>query len=130
VILADSSIWIDFLRGTPSTASDELDERLVEQDVMMCGPVATEVLTGAPAGERIRLWDSFAALAWADLGRADWFVAGDVRADLRARGVQVSLPDVLIATAAVNRATLWTRDHHFESIAGVLDGLDLRLLDG
>lgn len=88
------------------------------------------MLTGAPPAQRIRLWDTFAALAWADLKRADWFVAGDVRAELHARGVEVSLPDALIATAAVNRATLWTRDRHFESIAGVLDGLELRLLDG
>jgi predicted nucleic acid-binding protein len=43
--------------------------------------------------------------------------------------VQVSLPDVLIAAAAVRRATLWTRDRHFERIAEVLEHLDVRLID-
>ena len=68
-------------------------------------------------------------MAWADIARSDWFVAGDLRAELRARGVQVSLADVLIASAALNRATLWTRDRAFDEIATVLDGLDLRLLE-
>ena len=31
--------------------------------------------------------------------------------------------------AALNRATVWTRDRHFESIATVLEQLDVRLLD-
>ena len=44
MILADTSLWIDFLRGTPSAAADELDDRLAEHEVLMCGPVATEIL--------------------------------------------------------------------------------------
>jgi predicted nucleic acid-binding protein len=129
VILADTSLWIDFLRGTSSAGADELDERLADHEVLMCGPVATEILTGVDADERLRLWEVFTALAWADLDRSDWFQAGDVRASLRERGIAVSLPDVLIAVAACNRATLWARDQHFASIADVLGPLDLRLLD-
>ena len=40
MILADTSVWIDYPRGTASTAADELDARLVARDVLMCGPVA------------------------------------------------------------------------------------------
>ena len=128
MILADTPVWIDYLRGTPSAAADELDQRLAAREVLMCGPVAVELLTGVDATERMRLWEAFAAMGWADIGRSDWFVAGDLRAKLRERGVQVSLPDVLIAAAAVDRATLWTRDHDFEHIAQALDSLDLKLL--
>lgn len=129
MILADTSVWIDYLRGTPSPAADELDARLVAHDVLMCGPVAAELITGLDAPGRMSLWETLSSLAWADIARSDWFVAGDLRADLRARGIQVSLADVLIASAALNRATLWTRDRAFHDIAGVLDGLDLRLLE-
>ena len=128
MILADTSVWIDYLRGAPTVAAAALDERLAEREVLMCGPVATELLTGVQASERMRLWEVLSALTWADLERADWFVAGDVRAELRARGVQVSLPDVLIAAAAASRATLWTRDRHFEAIAELLDPLEIKLL--
>ena len=129
MILADTSVWIDYLRGTPSPAADELDERLAAHDVLMCGPVAAELLTGLDAPERMRLWETLSSMAWADIARSDWFVAGDLRAELRGRGVQVSLADVLIATAALNRATLWTRDRAFDEIAGALDGLDLRVIE-
>jgi predicted nucleic acid-binding protein len=129
VILADTSVWIDYLRGPSSAAGDEFDERLAAHDVLMCGPVAIELLTGVEASERLRLWEIFTAMQWADVDRADWFVAGDVRAELRSQGIQVSLPDVLIAAAALGRATLWTRDRHFQQIADVLEALDLRLID-
>jgi predicted nucleic acid-binding protein len=130
MILADTSVWIDFLRGTRSQAADELDRQLAEHSVLMCGPVATELLTGIEARERMRLWETLSAMAWADIARADWFMAGDLRAELRDRGVQVSLPDVLIAAAAATRATLWTRDRHFERIAEVLEPLEVRLFEG
>lgn len=130
MILADTSVWIDYLRGTPSPTTDELDQRLAAHDVVMCGPVAAELLTGLEAADRMRLWETLSSMAWADIARPDWFVAGDLRAELRARGVQVSLADVLIAGAAARRATLWTRDRAFEEIATVLDGLDLRLVEG
>ncbi len=55
---------------------------------------------------------------------------GHLRAALRERGVQVSLPDVLIAAAAASRATLWTRDRSFERIAELVESLDVRLLEG
>jgi len=78
--------------------------------------------------ERVRLRETLAAMAWVDINRSDWLTAGNARAELREGGEQVSLPDVLIATAAANRATLWTGDRQFESIAEVLAPLDLRLL--
>ncbi len=129
MILADTSLWIDFLRGVRSPATEAFDERLSGRDVLVCGPVATELLSGCAAAERRRLWERLTALAWVDIDRAQWFAAGDLRAELREHGRQVSLPDALIAIAAAGRATLWTRDHHFEHIAGLLKTLDLRLLD-
>ena len=129
MILADTSVWIDFLRGAPTAAADELDRQLAQHAVLMCGPVATELLAGVHAGERMRLWEMLSAMAWSDIGRVDWFAAGDLRAELRERGVQVSLPDVLIAAAASGRAALWTRDRQFERIAEVLEPLELRLFD-
>jgi predicted nucleic acid-binding protein len=129
MILADTAVWIDYLRGTQSAGTEELDERLAAHDVLMCGPVAAELLTGVDARERIRMWEILSSIAWADITRSDWFVAGDLRAELRERGVQVSLPDVLIAGAAASRATLWTRDQHFAAIAELLETLELRLID-
>ncbi len=128
MILVDSSLWIDYLRGRPSAAVDALDERLAARDVLMCGPVAAELLAGEQPGERMRLWELFSAMPWADLDRADYFAAGDAAALLRDQGRTVALYDVLIAAAASGRAALWTRDRDFERIAEVLEPLDLKLL--
>lgn len=129
MILADTSLWIDYLRGARSPATEAFDERLSQRDVLVCGPVATELLTGCAAADRPRLWERLTALAWADIDRAHWFAAGELRAQLREHGRQVSLPDTLIAIAAAGRATLWTRDRHFEHIGEILGTLDVRLLD-
>ena len=129
MILADTSVWVEHLRGRASAAAGEFDERLAAEDVLVCGPVATELLTGASAQDRIRLWDTLTTLAWVDLERVDWFVAGETQAELRERGMTIPFGDVVIAAAALTRATLWTHDRHFEQIAEVMDDLELRLFD-
>lgn len=129
MILADTSLWVDYLNDAPSTAVAELDAQLGRREVMMCGLVAAELLVGEDADERMRLWELFTAMPWADLDRGDFFVAGDVAANLREQGRTVPLDDVFIAAAAASRATLWTRDRHFEAIAEVLDRLDVRVFD-
>jgi len=39
--------WIDYLRGDPSAAIAEFDRRLEEREVLMCGPVAADLLTAS-----------------------------------------------------------------------------------
>jgi predicted nucleic acid-binding protein len=56
--------WIDYLRGDPSAAIAEFDRRLEEREVLMCGPVAAELLTGVGVNERVRLRETLAAMAW------------------------------------------------------------------
>jgi len=36
MILADTSVWVDYLRGDPSAAIAEFDRRLEEREVLMC----------------------------------------------------------------------------------------------
>jgi len=74
-------------------------------------------------------WEAINGLAWIELERADWFLAGEVRADLRQRGIQVALVDALIAAAAASRATLWTLDRDFERIVEVLETLEIRVFE-
>jgi len=129
MILADTSVWVDYLRGTGSLAASAFDDRLLAHDIVMCGPVATELLTGVDARQRARLWEAISGLAWVDLDRDDWLVAGEVRAELRQRGVQVAFVDALIAVAAASRATLWTLDRAFERIVEVLEPLEVRVFE-
>ncbi|MFT4288536.1 PIN domain nuclease [Nocardioides sp.] len=54
--LVDTSAWIDYLRNAPTRATDEVT-RLVEDDqsqVVMCDPVAMELLSGPTRPHALR----------------------------------------------------------------------------
>jgi len=46
VILVDSSVWIDYFRGTPTPQAEKLDSLLGSEPVMTGDLVLTEVLQG------------------------------------------------------------------------------------
>ena len=58
MIIADSSIWIDFQRDPDSEAGRELDQLLDADEVVMVGPVLTEVLQGARSGGELEFFSS------------------------------------------------------------------------
>lgn len=126
-VLADTSIWVDYLRRGTGGPAAELDELLASGEVVLCGPVVAELLAGVAEARRSELWQLLAGLPWADLGRPEWRRVGDVAAAVRRSGTSVALTDIEIAVAAVAvDAHLWSRDSDFDRIAAVLP--DLRRL--
>jgi len=102
-----------------------LDDLLVAGEVVVCGPVVAELLAGAKASDRSRLWLLLTGLPWANLGQVQWQSVGETAARLRERGQSVALTDVQIAIAAVDSSSrLWTRDSDFERIRAVLPALE------
>ena len=55
-VLADTSVWIEYLRRGKGSKSARLDDLLVAGEVLVCGPVVTELLAGAKSPDRGRLW--------------------------------------------------------------------------
>jgi predicted nucleic acid-binding protein len=124
-VLADTSLWIDFLRR----GQDQLRAAAEARRLILCGPVAAEVLRGVREQDRetmrLRLMD----LPWAPLGVFEWLEAGDVSAALLRRGTPVALPDVAIAVAArAFGARLVTGDRDFLHVAEVMPELDVEVL--
>lgn len=123
-VLADTSIWVDYLRRGKGSKAARLDDLLAAGDVLVCGPVAAELLAGAKAADRTRLWLLLTGLPWADLGPLQWQNVGEAAARLRERGESMALTDIEIAVAAVDSTSrLWTRDADFKRIRLVLTGL-------
>lgn len=61
--LADSSIWVDYLRyGSAHPDGSELQEALDAGTLVTCGPVVAELLAGTREGDRPRLADALRAL--------------------------------------------------------------------
>lgn len=123
-VLADTSIWVEYLRRGKESKAARLDDLLVAGDVVTCGPVVAELLAGAKSPDRGRLWLLLTGLPWADLGPLQWQSVGETAAGLRERGETVALTDVEIAVAAVDSSSrLWTGDSDFERVRGALPAL-------
>ncbi|MCZ7587530.1 MAG: PIN domain-containing protein [Gaiella sp.] len=124
-VLPDTSVWIDFFRGT-DPAARELGRLLAGEPPPICGPILAELVAGTPADRREDVWLALAGLPFVDLDREAWTLAGELAYDLRRAGETVPLVDLLIAVAAVRaNAALWTRDRDFLRVARVLPELRL-----
>ena len=123
--LVDTSVWIDFLRGSSAVVA-RVDPLLAKGQGAICGPIYAEVLSGARTRYiQHRLRNLFQALRWLPEPLHVWDRVAEVRFNLARLGHQASLPDVMIAlTAAESVCALLTRDRDFERIRSVLP-LDL-----
>lgn len=125
-VLADTSIWVDYLRHGSQGSAKHLQDLLVQDDVVVCGPVVAELLGGTSAVDRYALWRVLQSLPWAPLDQAEWRRVGEVTALLRDRGLTVPLSNIEIAVAAAAvGASIWSRDSDFERVARVVSELVL-----
>lgn len=101
MIFVDSSVWIDFFRGTPTPEADRLDALLGEDELVVGDIVLTEVLQGFTSDAAFRTaLDLLSTLRLVEIGGRDVVIeaARNFRR-LRARGVTVRKTiDTLIAT--------------------------------
>jgi predicted nucleic acid-binding protein len=125
-ILADTSVWVEYLGHGRAGRSARLDDLLARGEVVLCGPVAAELVAGTAVTRRGELIALLSSLPWADLRRPQWIQVGELAARLRDHGSTTALSDIEIAVAAVAAgAELWTWDSDFARIAKVLDSLAL-----
>jgi predicted nucleic acid-binding protein len=123
-VLADTSIWVDYLRRGTS-GRDRLDSLLADGEVVLCGPVVAELLAGVADQQRDELWRLLSSLPWAEVGRLQWRRVGEVASRLRAGGATTALTDIEIAVAAADAgALLWSAGRDFDRIASELPGLE------
>ncbi|GBQ16952.1 PIN domain nuclease [Gluconacetobacter entanii] len=104
MILVDSSVWIDFFRGTVTPQVDVLDRLLGEELVAIGDLMMTEVLQGF-ASERDfnKARRMLGALDLVEIGGRDVMIeAARYFRDLRARGITIRKTiDTLIATRCI-----------------------------
>ena len=104
MILVDSSVWIDFFRGTVTPQVDALDRLLGEELVAIGDLMMTEVLQGF-ASERDfnKARRLLGALDLVEIGGRDVMIeAARYFRDLRGRGITIRKTiDTLIATRCI-----------------------------
>lgn len=129
MVIADTSVWVDFLRGAEAPHCETLSFLLEEQEIALCDRVLQEVLQGVRGDAQFRrLRQRLLALPCFNLGGQDLAVEA-ARNYRRLRRVGVtprSATDVLIATFCIDEGhELLHSDRDFEPFARHL-GLKVR----
>lgn len=103
-VLADTSVWVDFLNGHPSIEREAL-RRLIQDEVeiVTCGLIASELLQGIrdPASLAV-LEKQFCDMKWLTPGEPETYLAAaSLYRRLRSSGITIrSTIDCLIALLA------------------------------
>jgi predicted nucleic acid-binding protein len=118
-IVVDTSVWIDFLSGGELPT---LEDALTHGAVVIPPIVVAELFSGTRRlAERKAVADLLEDLALHDTPLSHWIRVGDLRRDLRSRGLTVSTPDAHVAQCALDvRGILLTRDAVFSRVAGLV----------
>jgi predicted nucleic acid-binding protein len=131
MVLVDTSVWIDFLRGSPSAQVAALEALLERDDLVGTAPIILqEVLQGADSPARFEQWrrEFSGLMCYLPLDPIDSHVeAARLYAACRRAGkTPRSSNDCLIARIALEHdLTLLEDDRDFEAIAAVEKGLKL-----
>lgn len=118
MILVDSSVWIDFFRGTASPQVELLDALLGKEPLALGDLILAEVLQGFPSDREFnqarRLLMRFERVAIVDTETA--IQAAKNFRTLRSKGITVRKTiDTLIATCCIQKGHLLLhRDRDFE----------------
>ena len=123
--LIDTSVWVNVFRGDPDSK-----ERLAQctrpgDSILMCEPVAMELIAGARKHEVEQIKNLIDALASEPFNSLqDFRSAGKIRRELSWSGISVkSVVDCMIATIAMGAKDIVIvhNDSDFEQIASKFD---------
>ena len=119
MILVDSSVWIDYLRGTTTPQADKLDALLGVTPLAIGDLIMTEMLQGCTTEQEFKLVrKTLETLTLVPLGGADVAViAAKNFRKLRAKGITVRKTiDTVIATRCIlDGYELLHRDRDFDT---------------
>ena len=116
VLLADTSIWVDHLRGGDAVLSSLLDQGRVLGHPFILGELALGGLRG-----RDNVLGALGALPQATLATSEEVMAMIAARRLWGRGIGWVDANLLAAVALTPGTRLWTRDRGLAALAGELD---------
>jgi len=123
-VLIDTCAWIDFFKSQTGDLGNQVAELIETNRAAITGVVIAELLQGVKLekeGQRLRLL--FRSIHYLPTEDNDWFIAGQLAQQLRAKGLTLPLTDVLIAVIAQRHTMpVLTLDKHFQHLP--VDGFE------
>lgn len=122
LVVADTSIWIDFFRFGKSVSAHKLTEVLEQDRVCLVPVIQAEILSGAKTeAEYEKLKKGLSALPTLEDFPGFWDTIARSRFRLARKGIQTSITDLMIAvTASHYGCKLLTLDKEFHKIGSVI----------
>ncbi len=124
MIIADTSVWINYFNGARNRETDILDKLLASHRILMGDLILTEILQGFRKDQDYQLAErALMRLACAGMiGREIAVISAGNYRKLRKQGITVrKTVDVLIATFCVhNDHTLLHNDRDFDAMVDLL----------
>lgn len=121
MVIADTSVWIEYLKGGSESARTALRNLIRAGQVAMVGVVLAELLQGCRTSrESGAILSEVTGLSFLETDFAAWRRTGELSASLRAAGITLPMSDVVIAALAMeHNCQVLTLDPHFEQIPGL-----------
>ncbi len=118
-VIVDTSAWIDFFDGRDVPT---LDAALTGGLVVLSPVVVAELVSGAQTPrDRKAIAGLVADFPVHETPLEHWIRVGELRRELKARGISISTPDAHVAQCALDRgAPLLARDRIFPIVARAL----------
>ncbi len=121
--LVDTTVWVDYFRGTPTPEVAWLEDAIAgEADLCVCGTVLTEVLQGVRSdAELCSVQRAVDELLYLETSRDDHLHAAEIYRAARKKGKTVrNAVDCVIAACAISHdIPLLQSDRDFQTIASV-----------
>jgi len=115
MILVDTSVWIDYFRGSDGRLTTHLQALLEDDRVALAAPVKIEILSGSSARDRVALQRVLQALPLLIPAQSTWERMEGWTEKAVAKGERFGVGDLLIAgLAADSDVPVWSRDEDFK----------------
>lgn len=120
LVIVDSSVWIDFIKGNLNSKTEVLEELLLNSiDLCICGIILSEVLQGIKNDLQYKkIKNYFQGLIYLEDKKEQYFLASEIYRKARSKGSTIrSSSDCIIAAIAINNeCRLLQKDRDFAII--------------
>jgi predicted nucleic acid-binding protein len=123
MILIDTNILIDYLKGTDSILTDLFEK----EELALCGIVLAELLHGVNSNhDKQLIHNAIKDFKWISIEDNIWNSVGNNLNQLRKNGLNIPFQDAILATLCIeNNIKIATNDKHFKKIAAILTDLQI-----
>ena len=121
MVIADTNIWISYLRDPDSETGLALQALIDQNQILMAGVVFAEILQGARTQRDYdSLLTALTAFPYEEMNDTTWALAGRVGFHLNRSGSLIPLTDLAIAALALQGGhAVFSMDSHFDRVTAL-----------